>query len=149
MSHIYRHYHQIKIVNHDNNNHPKISGVEEIWCDGKKQVHYLSDQEVYAKLQDPDFPFYLLTDAGTGFEYFYPHQLTDWLETEDLPHRTRYINPNEVIIEVPSYPLKKSSNWRKKFLSLRQSIKQGVNKIKNMAQRLPNALKVAWQELKR
>ena len=145
MSPIFRHYRQVKIVSRGDSLSPQIRGMEEVYCNGQRQVRYWGDRP---SLETEEFADLSLFDLVNQWERELPlfpvGESLDWLSSS-YPHRyPRKINPDEVVIE---------PNQRRKVLGgkllqkLQQVSTQGTRKIHKMFRNLPSALKLAWQEL--
>lgn len=147
MRHIYRYSRQINVRNQDNWETPSVSGVEEIWCDGQKQVNYLNDQEVYQILHDLETPFYRLTDGMTDLSNFDIDPWSQWIETDTIPTRIRHLNPNEVVISDLQDSNRKP--WQTKVSKIGKLAQQKISKLARKVQRIPDALSAAWQTLNR
>ncbi len=127
MSHSYRHYRQVKIINNAQQSSPQIDSFEEIVCDGKRQVYYWNDS---------DFLISSLIDSDSNR-----------LDTDGFYSRVHYLNPEEVIIRDLTYPKTKIKQQNSKLSRLKTSIQRTVTNLKKIAQRLPLAFKAAWREL--
>lgn len=150
MAHIYKYYRQINIDQGINQDKPQMSGFEEFYCDGKREVYNLNEQEILAKLKKSHSLLDFLLDSELPrlgdwqTKYDFPPQLRSWLESNP----DDYIHPQEFVVEVAAEPQEKSS-WSQKIASSGQVLQQGWRKLQKMFQRLPSALRVAWQELNR
>lgn len=140
MSHTYRYYRQINFRHQDSWDQPQVSGVEEIYVDGKKRVRYLDDYEVYSVLQDPDSSIYFLTDNANQW---------DDSESDFIFGGMRYLNPNEVMIRDFDKSRAQQANWKNKLSKISDFVGQKANKLTQMAKHLPDALKAAWETLNR
>lgn len=140
MSHTYRYYRQINLHHHDSWDQPQVSGVEEICVDGKRQVHYLNDHEVYSVLQELDSPIYFLTNNVNPWEDF---------ESDFIADGMRYLNPNEVMISDFNKSRSQKANWKNKLAKISNFVGQKANRLTQMAKRLADALKAAWETLNR
>ncbi len=138
MSHSYRHYRQVKIINNGGKYSPKIDGFEEIVCDGKRQVHYWNNPQERSGWGDPYFLISSVLDSDD-----------DWFETEQLSTGVRYLNPHEVIIRDLTDTPRKKQHQNSQLSNIKTSIKKGISKIQKIARRLPLALNVAWRELRK
>ena len=136
MSHSYRHYRQVTIINNGGQSSPKIDGFEEIVCDGKRQVHYWNNPKERSGWDEPDFLISSVLDPDD-----------DWFETEQLSTGVRYLNADEVIIRDLANPPRKKQHKNSQLSNIKTSIKKGISNIKKMARRLPLALNLAWREL--
>ena len=136
MSHSYRHYRQVTIINNGGQSSPKIDGFEEIVCDGKRQVHYWNNPKERSGWDDPDF---LISSVLAPDD--------DWFETDELSTGVRYLNPHEVMIRDLTYPPRTKQHHNLQLSNIKTSIKKGINKRKKIVKRLPLAVNLAWREL--
>ncbi|ACB50003.1 hypothetical protein cce_0652 [Crocosphaera subtropica ATCC 51142] len=136
MSHSYRHYRQVKIINNGQQSSPKIDGFEEIVCDGKKQVYYWNEPTDRSRWDDSELSFSSLIDPDYN-----------WLDIDEFFNGVRYLNPHEVIIRDLTYPQTTIKHQNSKLFQLKRSIQNGVNNLKKIAKRLPLAFRAAWREL--
>ena len=149
MRQVFRHYRQISIINPRNSTKPQISGREEIWCDGHRQIRYWNDPDYLMLSSRENYPLFdFLNSPWIGFDSVFIDEPWDGLESDDQRRSYRYINPDEVIIDPDSKPSKKSSG-NQVIVKFRQGLGKGIQKVKKMAQKLPSVLKSAWQELNR
>ncbi len=136
MSHSYRHYRQVKIINNSQQSAPQIDSFEEIVCDGKRQVYRWNNQQERLRWDDGDFLISSVIDPDNN-----------WLNTDELSPGVRYLNPHEVIIRDLSYPHRNKQPNNSKLSQVKTSIITAIKKIKKMAKRIPLALNAAWREL--
>ncbi|WP_198648697.1 hypothetical protein [Cyanothece sp. BG0011] len=119
MSHSYRHYRQVQIINNTQDSSPQIDGFEEIVCDGKRQVYYWNKPTDRPRWDDSDFILSSLLDADSN-----------GLDSERFSSRVRYLNPHEVVIRDLTYPQTKIKQQNSKFSQLKKSIQKRVNNFK-------------------
>lgn len=136
MSHSYRHYRQVKIINNGRHSSPQVDGFEEIVCDGKRQVYRWNNPTELLQEDDSDFWGESLIDSDNN--WFYTHESAPGI---------RYLNPHEVIIKNLTYPQKNRQHQIAKLSQIKTSILTGINKMKKLAKRIPLALNAAWKEL--
>lgn len=149
MRQIFHHYRQISIINPKNSTQPQISGREEIWCNGQRQVYYWNDPDLLMRSPMEDgYLSNILDNPWTGFDHVFSDEPLDEIKTYRNQRSPRYINPDDVIIEPHHKPNNQFPGYQP-IAKLGTAISRGVKKIKNMAQKLPSALKIAWHELNR
>ncbi len=146
MSHIYQYYRQIKISNHDGRRQPQVSGIEEIWSNDKKQVHYLNENEVYSVLQELTFPFNFLAEGLTPFS---AEISSDWMERDFSSTQPRYLNPNQVIIRDLNSPSRKTATLTNQLSRMGKFVQEKLHQFNQRVKRLPDALRAAWETLNR
>ncbi|MDJ0844400.1 hypothetical protein [Crocosphaera sp.] len=136
MSHSYRYYRQVKIVNNSQQSSPQIDGFEKIVRDGKGQVYYWNYPRSSAKWDTDDWLVSAVIDPDNN-----------WFDTEELSAGVRYLNPHEVIIRDLAYPQRKRQHQNSKISEIKTSIQKRITHVIKMAKRLPLAFKAAWREL--
>ncbi|ACK66056.1 hypothetical protein PCC8801_2021 [Rippkaea orientalis PCC 8801] len=146
MRQVFCHYRQISIIDPRNADQPQITGREEIWCNGNREVRYWNDPDYLMLSLRKDFLFDLVNHPWMRLDSIFFDESWPAIESNDRKHSPRYINPDEVIIQATnqsSHPL----SWRQKIADLPTTFSQGIKKVKTMAKKLPCVLKSAWQEL--
>jgi hypothetical protein len=146
MSQVFRHYRQVKVVSQGNSRKPQVQGVEEIYCNGERQVRYWGDPETVSPL-DGDWSLFELTHPAWRELPLFPVEASiDWINPEPSDRHLRYINPNEVVIKSKPTRRLASGELLKK---IRQVFVRGTQKIRKVVRNVPSALRLAWQELNR
>jgi hypothetical protein len=135
MTELFRHYYQVKITNQGNSQKPQVEGVEEVYCNGKKQVRHFNDLE---SLRSNEFE-----ESWGELPSFFIDEVRDYLNFNQ-PRSYRYLNPEEVIIETDNHKKATRIGWGQQLSGFLSKISQ---KAKKWVKNLPLALKVAWQEL--
>ncbi|EAZ88180.1 hypothetical protein [Crocosphaera chwakensis] len=136
MSHSYRHYRQVKVINNGRQFSPIIDSFEEIVFDEKRQVYYWNKLADIPKWNDSDFLISSFIDSDSNR-----------VDADEFSPRVRYLNPHEVIMRDLTYPQTKRTQQNLKLSQLKTSIQKTVTHLKKVAQRLPLAFKAAWREL--
>ncbi|MDJ0658097.1 MAG: hypothetical protein QNJ42_01260 [Crocosphaera sp.] len=136
MSHSYRHYRQVKIIDNNQQSSPQIDGFEEIVCDGKRKIYYWNNPTNRFRGDESDFLISSVLDPDNN-----------WFDTEELSSGIRYLNPHEVIIKDLTYPQRNQQHQNSKLSQIKTSIQKSITRIKKIGKRFPLALKAAWREL--
>ncbi len=143
-------YHcQISMIKSKHSPQPKISGWEEIWCNGQRQIHHWNNQDsvMFSEIAD-NYSSDFLDNPWIGFDHLCPDEPVDSIETNYNKSSLRYINPNDVIIE-PHHNASHQFLISKSITKVGKTISHGIEKLTKMAQKLPSVLTMAWRELNR
>lgn len=131
MRNFYRHYRQIQISQRGREK-PEVSGYEEVWHNGQRQVRYWSDDD--EKISLP-----IETSEISDFWN------SSGIENDLLFPVTQHLKPIEVEVEEP---VTRKLILREQLSKVKQFGTNSWNKVKRVFRRLPLALKAAWRELK-
>ncbi len=130
MSNFYRHYRQI-LVSQKGRGKPEVSGYEEVWRNGQKQVRYWDEDELMS------LPF----DGSEIFDFWN----SSGIEDDRLLSGIHHLKPIKVQVEEP---VTRKFILGEEFSKLKQFSTNNWNKVKRIFRRLPLAFKAAWRELK-
>jgi hypothetical protein len=144
MKNLYRHYRQITVSSR-NGEKPEVEGYEEIWRNGKKEVHRWTDEDDLKRLPiDASELFDFWNDRWGEFK-FPAIELGENSEWESSVRSPRYINPMEVEVEEPV--VERKFILGEQLGKVKQFFTKGWRKIQRIGKRLPLAWKAAWREL--